>query len=357
VAAYSRTGHLIYQTSPIAGGLWALPFSIKEMRVMGEPFPIAQRAGSASVSDDGTLAYIDLGEAPGSQFAWYDREGRRLESFGRRDGDMYRPELSPDARRVAVSSRGQSSDVWVTDIALETSVRLNGAPAVAGRFGVWSPRGDEVAFVMMKEGHFSIAIRSADGSRDPRQVKAIATDGIIYDWSPDGRHVAYAGEGGIWIADASGEADPFVFLRSESDLDYAQFSPDGRYLAYCSRESGEWDVLIASFPDREVRQVVSSGGGRHPRWSPNGAELFYVTPQRELMAVPVSLKPELSIGRATRLFRNSTLGRSQWHYDVHPDGRRFLLIEPSSAADVDSKPPSIHVVENWFEEFRGREKN
>ena len=39
------------------------------------------------------------------------------------------------------------------------------------------------------------------------------------------------------------------------------------------------------------------------------------------------------------------------NYDVSPDGRRFVTVE-----DVEVEPPRIHVVENWFEEFRGREQ-
>ena len=38
-------------------------------------------------------------------------------------------------------------------------------------------------------------------------------------------------------------------------------------------------------------------------------------------------------------------------YDVTSDGKYFVVVEP-----VDDGPPrSIHLVENWFEEFRGGE--
>jgi hypothetical protein len=39
-------------------------------------------------------------------------------------------------------------------------------------------------------------------------------------------------------------------------------------------------------------------------------------------------------------------------YDVSADGR-FVLMD--SALGEDAKPPSIHVVENWFAEFRDRQ--
>jgi hypothetical protein len=37
-------------------------------------------------------------------------------------------------------------------------------------------------------------------------------------------------------------------------------------------------------------------------------------------------------------------------YDVSPDGKRFILLDKPAA----EPPLSIHVVHNWFEEFRGQ---
>ena len=37
-------------------------------------------------------------------------------------------------------------------------------------------------------------------------------------------------------------------------------------------------------------------------------------------------------------------------YDVSPDGKRFLMIKEGGGAD--QTPPSIEVVQNWFEELK-----
>ncbi len=42
-------------------------------------------------------------------------------------------------------------------------------------------------------------------------------------------------------------------------------------------------------------------------------------------------------------------GRS---YDVAPDGQRFLMIKESGGAEGTSAPPSLILVQNWFEELR-----
>jgi hypothetical protein len=41
----------------------------------------------------------------------------------------------------------------------------------------------------------------------------------------------------------------------------------------------------------------------------------------------------------------------QTGYDVAPDGKRFIVLEPPAG----EPPLSIHVVHNWFEEFRGQQ--
>ncbi len=358
IAMYSPTGHLVYQTSPGEGGLWALPFSKDEMRATGEPFPIAQEAGGASVSNDGTLAYVDFGGAARTyRFCWYDRAGQRLDCFGGSDLYPRRPELSPDGRRVSWYSE-VNVDAWVSDLELGTTTNLTPAAEIVGRDPIWSPSGSEVAFAVIGPGTREIVVRPANAVREARPIKGVAASrgGMIFDWSPDGRALLFGDEVSIWKADPSGDAEPEAFLESNFLLRSAQFSPDGRYVAYISYETGSWEVYVTSFHDRKFRVTVSDGGGRQPRWSRDGKELFYVTNGHELMAVPVSWAPEPSFGRAKKLFTHLRLSGWVWDYDVHPDGR-FLIVEPADAEGSDRKAPSIHVVENWYEEFRDREQD
>lgn len=58
---------------------------------------------------------------------------------------------------------------------------------------------------------------------------------------------------------------------------YADVSPDGRWIAYQSQESSADQIFVRPFPDVQTgRWQVSTSGGRHPVWSRNGRELFYV---------------------------------------------------------------------------------
>ena len=40
--------------------------------------------------------------------------------------------------------------------------------------------------------------------------------------------------------------------------------------------------------------------------------------------------------------------------DVSPDGKRFLMLKDSAAGDPNARPPSMVLVEHWFEELKQR---
>ena len=68
------------------------------------------------------------------------------------------------------------------------------------------------------------------------------------------------------------------------------------------------------------------------------------------MAVSVAAQPGFSPGAPAPSFENGTLGSFTPQYDVAADGKRFVVLER-----VVTPPLAIHVVHNWFEEFRRRQ--
>ncbi|MCP5110052.1 MAG: hypothetical protein GY953_04380 [bacterium] len=123
-------------------------------------------------------------------------------------------------------------------------------------------------------------------------------------------------------------------------------------MAYFSDESGRNEVYVRPFPTGESRWQVSTDGGRQPRWSRDGKELFYVE-GNALVVARVTTRPWFSVVTATRLFESRGFGDAGSHYyDVSADGQRILVPEPIHA---EGREPVIQVVENWYEEFRERE--
>ena len=111
--------------------------------------------------------------------------------------------------------------------------------------------------------------------------------------------------------------------------------------------------MLRSFPDvSQRREILSINGGRYPRWGPKGFdELYYLSADGAIMAVPITLSPALAIGTPKKLFdwQKPARNRSGLLYDVAPDGR-FLVQKPqASGPDV---PTNVSLIVNWLADLR-----
>jgi serine/threonine-protein kinase len=135
-------------------------------------------------------------------------------------------------------------------------------------------------------------------------------------------------------------------------------SPDGRWLAYESNTAGRYEIYVRPFPKVGAGQwQVSNAGGVQPLWARTGRELFYVAPDGALMTVPVDPRGTAwSAGSAMKLiagrYYTGAGVYSTRHYDVSPDGQRFLMIKEASATNETATPPQIIVVQHWTEELK-----
>ena len=68
------------------------------------------------------------------------------------------------------------------------------------------------------------------------------------------------------------------------------------------------------------------------------------------MVAAVTLKPDFKVETPRLLFEGPYVNVPFFSYDVAPDGRRFLLLEP---AEQEAGPVThLNVVLNWFEEVK-----
>jgi hypothetical protein len=96
------------------------------------------------------------------------------------------------------------------------------------------------------------------------------------------------------------------------------------------------------------KTMVSSDGGIHPRWRSDGRELFYWVPPRGIMSVPMTFTADgFRAGTPVSIVSTPplTLIDGRTHYDVTPDGRRFLLRQPVETTSA----PAATIVVNWPE--------
>jgi Tol biopolymer transport system component len=354
--------------------LFAQRVSIADGRMLGEPRRLVSGLalegipGQATfdVAPAGPVAYRTRSRQFSSELRWFDRGGASEEVLGSRSDITVA--LAPDGRRVAlgrldVSSPDEerfSANLWLLDLPRRVVSRFTLDAATIDENPVWSPDGTEIAYaVHQASGLADVRVRSTTGSA-PSRVRA---QGILnfhpIHWARDGTLLlhAYATGGGaddldLYIAGAEPEATPQPFLVMQGSQAQGQFSPDARWIAYTSNESGQLEVFVRPRDGRNLQWQISAAGGAQPRWRGDGREIFYVSLDGTLTAVPVALSTdEVIAGVPVPLFTEPTLRRNNnvfyyggaAAYDVTPDGKRFLVNrltrEPTGGP--------IHLVLNW----------
>jgi Tol biopolymer transport system component len=273
------------------------------------------------------------------------------------------PTLSSDGRKLVVEVEESGSDLWVYDLERGGRTRLTSDPAFE-RLGAWTPRGDQITYIAFHNGTFDMVSKPSSGKGGAQGLMTTTFPVMDPAWSADGRFLLYAVNSPETKADlmwrerrGDGKlADAVVFLKTGYNEAAAQFSPDGRFVVYVSDESGSNEVYVRDFPIAAGKWRVSANGGMAPRWSRDGKEIFYVA-QSSLMAASVTTGPYFSAAAPVRLFEKRYLRRAASggvnlnpQYDVSADGRRFVILDRPGG----EQPLSIHVVHNWFEEFRTR---
>ena len=107
-------------------------------------------------------------------------------------------------------------------------------------------------------------------------------------------------------------------------------------------------MYVTSFPTAGGKVRVSVNGGVQPRWNKDGKELFYLSSDRKVMAVPIRASSTFEVGAPKALFdlrfnpRGSQNPYAYFQYDVSADEQRFLVNTPLQSATV-----PITVVLNW----------
>ena len=372
-AYYMPSGHLVYVA---AGTLRAVAFNLERLEVTGTAIQVLPEVatlpnGTAEfdIARDGTLVYVAGGAGVTMRtLVWVDRQGREEAIKSAPARPYSSPQLSPDGTRVALDIRDQETDIWVWDLARETLTRVTTDPGL-DLAPVWMPDGRRLVFSSQGGGAAgSLFWQAADGtgkaerlieSSNLQRASAVLADGTRVLFSEfrgfEASTAPLATGADVMMLTLQKDRRVQPLVQSPLVDRNGVVSPDGRWLAYESNDSGRFQIFVRPFPDvNEGKIQVSTIGGTEPRWARNSQELFYLAPDGALMSVRVERGPTWRAGMPIKLIdvpyaRRSDISNSQT-YDVSPDGKRFLMIKEGSGPD--QTPPTIEVVQNWFEELK-----
>jgi Tol biopolymer transport system component len=196
-------------------------------------------------------------------------------------GNEYFPTWSPDGTRLAFrGTYGTDLDGEIYTVRLNGTglTRLTNNTAFDGR-PEWSPNGDRIVFVSLRDGNSEIYAVNAGGGGETRLTTNIAFDGFP-TWTPDGQRIVFksnrSGDFDLYTMSPDG-SNVTLLLSGIAGVDETQeadgvVSPDGTLIAFTSNRLGpDPDIWVSNLDGTNARNVTHDAGlDSAPDWQPLG---------------------------------------------------------------------------------------
>lgn len=283
-------------------------------------------AGQYGLSEHESLVFVE-GRVFGSnrQVIYLDAMGNETDPGFPLARNSY-VRFSQDARYLAIESEPDVQIYDVNNKALIYTIEDASYP-------VWGPGENDITFTWTRPDHSGLYTTNIESGirTGPLVISQYPVD-HSYAWSNDGMNLMYTEtrqDSGmdLWLNPASGP--PSVLINSENQECCAVFSPDGNWIAFVAGDSGTPQVYVASFPSLSQSHKISVESGREPMWSADGNSIYYWENRQFQKIIFVNgIGGEFSQPQTITegIYVSST---STWRprYDIHPNGKRFVIIK------------------------------
>ena len=346
LASGTRTRLVTANSSPIysngvllfwrEGALRGQAFDAPTLAVSGPVFSVASGVAfdvneyAAASAAGQSLVYLTATGVGRSNLAIFDRSGRAVRTLAESlliEGGVA---LSRDGTKVAAAvTAAGDTDIWLYDLARNTSGKVTfeqGNDVDPS----WSADGTYIYYSSMRMNDGIVHRRLADGRGQAEKIAA----------NQSGLFSPIVARDGSWLVvrSVTGPTSLDLFrwevagqklsalVNAPANEDSAALSPDDNWLAYASDDSGRFEIYVRSLESDAGRWGISTAGGYGPQWRADGRELYFTSPQGQLMAATIEAGPTFRASAPRELFRaNFLLGRSK-AFAPFPDGQRFVAI-------------------------------
>lgn len=334
---------------------------------------VAAKAPVAAFERDGDVYIMPLGGKPTkvSLTASLDdkttQEERLVLTSGVTDFS-----LSPKADALAFVVRGE---IWSVPVKKGTGPNANDAEQLTDWAGldeqpVWTPDGAALFFVSDREGPARLFRMDAK----TKEARAISTSGDVADvrLTPDKTKISFwqtGADGGVYTVPVGGGTPTKVLSQPGQNPASYDWSPDGRYVAYLNvlRRSGYyyWDSTSDLFvldtttgKSTNVTKLSATHGA--PKWSPDGKYIYLRSDRDGDGLYAVALKPEdvVSTELELKYAKPTSPVKVEIEWDGIEDRIRKLSDAQPNGIEVDPQTGDIWYVQNgeiWKTSYAGED--
>ena len=319
---------------------------------------VSHKTGVAAFEEAGEIYLQEPGEKP--------RKIEVVASIDEKTTNEERLILTTGAEQVALSPKGDRiafvvhGDIWTVPVKKGKGPNADDAVQLTDYAGaddepVWTPDGNSIFFTSDRNGSNAV-FKMSIASKEVKAITTLPFDTLRLKLTPDKRFLSFwmAGRlGGLYTVPIDGgELKRIVPLPSSfnygPDTSY-DWSPDGRYIAYAARE-GDLTTNIFIYDTIAAKAVnVTRLNADHaaPRFSPDGRYLFFRSDRSGGGVYALPLKAEDA--RETELELKYVKPTGAVHVDIDFDEietrlRRIISQAPEGNIRVDVSNGDLYFV-------------
>jgi tricorn protease len=185
-------------------------------------------------------------------------------------------DISPSGKRAIITARGEVFTVPVED----GSTRNITADGTKQEYtALWSPKGDQVAYITESEGGQSLLVEDQTGMGDKRQYELGSYFYRLLEWGigEDSRIVFQDNHLSLYAIELPGGSIRKIATGTRRDTIEVSISGDGKWLAYTLEQANyNRDLVLLNFASGKTA-VVTDGAAdiASPAFSRDGSYLFF----------------------------------------------------------------------------------
>ena len=277
---------------------------------------------------------------PMYQLALVDMQGQK-KVLGTVPDSVIAPRVSPDGAQVSFEQTDPPAgpgapsltNVYVGDLAAIDKRKMMRNTVIAPKdiAPVWAADSQWVAFVAVGNAANAIFWERSNGSEQPHYL----TDGQAPEGMYPGLKLLFLTlkgdkDYGLSMLDVrTRQVTPLVDVPGSAQHSGA-ISPDGKWLAYTSDETGREELWIEPLPANGSHVQLTSNGGSHPQWAPDGKTLYFdLGGQMYWMEVATSGAAPKGGDPVALPIKGFVQNGMRRQYDLMPDGRGFVMLFPA----------------------------